>query len=86
MVFINVMKLVLFSNADDTDMVIKYKIRIIKGSDGVEHVESYDLKPSQKYGLVKIHMTNILGGSVIGENLPSLFRYCFLSFDLLLLL
>ncbi|XP_026319228.1 circadian clock-controlled protein-like [Hyposmocoma kahamanoa] len=53
----------------NTDVLIKFKIRKVQGPDGAEHMETYDLKTSQQYGNVKIHMSNILGGNAIGDGI-----------------
>uniref|UniRef100_A0A0K8TVA3 Takeout Protein n=1 Tax=Epiphyas postvittana TaxID=65032 RepID=A0A0K8TVA3_EPIPO len=53
----------------DTDILIKYKIRKVTGSDGVEHIETYDLKQSQTYGRVWFHLTNLLGGASLGDTI-----------------
>ncbi|KAJ2950997.1 hypothetical protein O0L34_g5373 [Tuta absoluta] len=53
----------------NTDMLIKWKLRKYKDENGVEHLESYDYRPSQSYGDVKLHLSNILGGAAIGETI-----------------
>ncbi|XP_049872276.1 circadian clock-controlled protein daywake-like isoform X2 [Pectinophora gossypiella] len=53
----------------NTDMLIKFKIKTFKDADGVEHLETYDFRPTQQYGNVKIHMSNILGGNALGDTI-----------------
>lgn len=59
-----------FSLSVDTDILIKYKIRKTTDSNGVEHIETYDLKQSQTYGKVWFHLTNLLGGDSLGKFPP----------------
>ncbi|KAI8421687.1 hypothetical protein MSG28_009673 [Choristoneura fumiferana] len=53
----------------DTDILIKYKVRKNTDSNGVEYIETYDLKQSQTYGRVWFHLTNLLGGDSIGDTI-----------------
>ncbi|XP_063622460.1 circadian clock-controlled protein daywake-like [Cydia splendana] len=53
----------------DTNILIKYKLRKIKDGNGVEHLETYDLKQSEQYGRVVFHLTNLPGGETIGNTI-----------------
>ncbi|KAI5634382.1 hypothetical protein NE865_12930 [Phthorimaea operculella] len=49
----------------NTDMIIKWKIRTYRDKYGVEHLESYDYRPSQTYGHVNLRLSDMSEGSVI---------------------
>lgn len=47
---------------------MKYKLKWIQGSDGRDHIASYDLKAKQTYERVKFIMESDLGENVLSKN------------------